>query len=85
MEIMKEEPIKVYVKINENNMIVDVCSSVFLKDSHGWIEIDSGFGDRFAHAQNQYFSSPLMDDLGNYLIEHSTKVEENVENSSEEN
>ena len=60
MEEIKEQSIKVYVRINANNEIIEVGSSVFIKDLTGWIEIDSGFGDRYAHAQSQYFDKPLM-------------------------
>lgn len=77
MEEVKEEPIKVYVKVNTNNEIIEVGSSVFIQDTTGWIEIDSGFGDKFAHAQSQYFDKPLMNDDGsyNYIFENN-KVKE---------
>ena len=81
MEEVVENPIKVYVKVNNENKIIDVSSSVFLQDVNGWIEIDSGYGDRYAHAQSLYFNSPLTDIYGNYLINYSTTSEENVENS----
>lgn len=61
-----EEPIKVYVKVNTNNEIIDVGSSVFIRDTTGWVEIDKGFGDKFAHAQSQYFDKPLMNEDGTY-------------------
>ena len=66
MEEIKEQSIKVYVRINANNEIIEVGSSVFIKDLTGWIEIDSGFGDRYAHAQSQYFDKPLMNENGTY-------------------
>lgn len=66
MEEFIEEPIKVYVKINSNNEIFEVGSSVFIKDVQNYIEIDAGFGDKYAHAQSQYFEKPLIDDLGKY-------------------
>lgn len=66
MENIIEEPIKVYIKTNDNNDIIDVASSIFLKDLAGWIEIDEGYGDKFAHAQSQYFDKTLMDENGNY-------------------
>ena len=66
MEEIKEQPIKVYVRINANNEIIDVGSSIFIKDLTGWIEIDSGFGDKYAHAQSQYFDKPLMNEDGTY-------------------
>ena len=66
MEEFIEEPIKVYAKVNKNNEITEIGSSIFIKDSTGWIKIDSGFGDKYAHAQSHYFDLPLLDDNGNY-------------------
>ena len=61
-----EQPIGVYVKLNDNNEVVEVNSDIFIKDLTGWIKIDEGFGDRFAHAQSQYFDKPLINDEGKY-------------------
>ena len=61
-----EQPIKVYVKINTNNEIIEVGSSIFIKDLTDWHEIDAGFGDKYAHAQSQYFDKPLMNENGTY-------------------
>lgn len=61
-----EEPIKVYVKVNTNNEIIAVGSSMFIKDLTDWIYIDEGFGDKYAHAQSQYFDKPLMNEDGSY-------------------
>lgn len=58
------QPYIVYVKTDEQNRIQAVNSSAFLPDTEGWIEIDSGFGDRFHHAQGNYFEKPLYDDRG---------------------
>ena len=58
LENQNEKPIKVYVKLNDNNEIVDVVSSIFLKNTEGWECVDAGYGDKFAHAQSQY-----LDDL----------------------
>ena len=66
LEELQQEPIKVYVKVNENKEIVEVGSSVFIQDLTGWIEYDAGFGDRFAHAQSQYFDKPLQNEDGSY-------------------
>ena len=66
VEMMEEQPIKVYVKVNTNNEIIEVGSNVFIQDITGWVEIDAGFGDKFAHAQSQYFEKPLMNDDGSY-------------------
>ena len=66
MEEIKQEPIKVYVKVNINNEIIEIGSSIFIQDTAGWIEIDKGYGDKFAHAQSQYFDKPLMNIDGTY-------------------
>lgn len=66
MEEIIEQPIKVYVRINANNEIIEVGSSIFIKDLNGWIEIDEGFGDKYSHAQSQYFDKPLMNEDGTY-------------------
>lgn len=66
MEEIIEQPIKVYVKVNENKEIVEVGSSIFITDLNGWVEIDSGFGDKYAHAQSQYFDKPLINEDGKY-------------------
>ena len=66
MEEIIEQSIKVYVRINANNEIIEVGSSIFIKDLTGWIEIDEGFGDKYAHAQSQYFDKPLMNEDGTY-------------------
>lgn len=62
-----KKPIEVYVKVNENGFITEVASSIFLKDTSGWKKIDEGFGDKFAHAQTEYFPTELIDELGNFI------------------
>ena len=59
-------PYIVYVKLDEENRITGVNSSAFLRDITGWTEIDSGFGDRYHHAQGNYFRQPIIDDRGVY-------------------
>lgn len=53
--------IRVYVKTNENNEITEINSSIFLVDTEGYIEIDEGEGDKYAHAQGNYLAKPIMD------------------------
>ena len=36
-----------------------VNSSAFLTDTTGWVEIDSGYGDKYYHAQGNYFKKPV--------------------------
>lgn len=78
MEEIIEQPIKVYIKINSNNKIIAVGSSVFIKDLTSWIEVDKGFGDKYAHAQSQYFDKPLINEDGtyNYKYEHGKIIGE---------
>lgn len=73
MEEYIEQPIKVYVKVNDKNEIVEINSDIFIQDITGWIEIDSGFGDKYAHSQSQYFDKPLVDDEGNYNYKYENK------------
>ena len=62
----KQKPIGVYVKTNQDGFIVDVNSDVFIRDLSDWQKIDEGYGDKFAHAQSQYFESGLTDEYGCY-------------------
>ena len=57
-------PYIVYVKTDENNLIAAVNSSAFLTDANGWVEIDSGYGDKYHHAQGNYFAKPIYDERG---------------------
>ena len=56
------KPYIVYVKIDEQNRIVAVNSSAFLAETEGWIEIDSGYGDKYHHAQGNYFDKCIYND-----------------------
>ena len=59
-------PYIVYVKVDESNRVTSINSSAFLTDVTGWTEIDSGYGDKYHHAQGNYFRQPIMDDRGIY-------------------
>ena len=56
----------VYVQTNESGYITSVNSSVFLPDITGWTEIDQGIGDKYHHAQGNYFPKPIITDGGAY-------------------
>lgn len=56
----------VYVKPNEHDYITAVDSSAFLTDTTGWVEIDRGKGDRFHHAQANYFPKSITTDSDAY-------------------
>ena len=61
-----ENPYIVYVKTNSNGYITAVNSSAFLSDTSGWVEIDSGYGDKYHHAQGNYFPKSIWTDGGAY-------------------
>lgn len=61
---MEMRPYVVYVKVDESNRVTSINSSAFLADVTGWMEIDSGFGDKYHHAQGNYFDKPLCDERG---------------------
>lgn len=67
------ENIKVYVKLDENNVITQINSSIFLKDTTDYVEIDEwqeGLPrDKFAHAQGNYLEKGLFDEQGRYNYE----------------
>ena len=55
-----------YVKTNENGYITAVNSSEFLADTTGWVEIDRGYGDKYHHAQGNYFPESIFTEGGAY-------------------
>lgn len=72
----------VYIKIDEKNSVTDINSSAFVSDVSAWIEIDSGEGDRYRHAQGNYLPKPIVDENGVYRYKYENgKV---VERSAEE-
>lgn len=64
-------PYKVYAKV-ENERIVDINSDAFLQNLDGWAQIDSGEGDRYQHAQWNYFEKRVKnaDETHNYRYEN---------------
>lgn len=78
---MEMQPYIVYIKQDDRNRITEVNSSAFLYDTDGWTAIDEGFGDRYHHAQGNYFPKPIMDDRGiyRYKLEDSIPAERTEE------
>ena len=75
---------KVYVRLDENKTIVEINSSIFLNDTTDWVEIDEGEGDRYAHAQGNYFEGGLLDEQGRYKYKlYRNKVKERAEDEKE--
>lgn len=56
----------VYVKPNESSFITAVNSSEFLTDTTDWVEIDRGYGDKYHHAQGNFFPESIRTDGGAY-------------------
>ena len=54
----------VYVRADERGRVTEVNSSAFLVECAGFTAIDSGTGDRYAHAQGNYLPKPLLDERG---------------------
>lgn len=50
----------VYIKTNDSGYITAVNSDAFLTDLTGWFKIDEGAGDKYHHAQGNYFDSPII-------------------------
>ena len=80
----EESKIKVYIKTDSAGNITAVNSSIFLSDVTDWTEIDEGTGDKYAHAQGNYFEKPLTDDNGIYRYKYLggavyEKTEEEIE------
>ena len=65
-EMMQEQPYKVLVRADDVGRVVAINSSAFITEPDGWTEIDSGWGDKYHHAQGNYLPGPLMDDRGIY-------------------
>ena len=56
----------VYVNPNDSGYITAVNSSAFLPDITGWTEIDRGIGDKYHHAQGNYFPQSIITMGGAY-------------------
>lgn len=75
------QPYIVYVKVDDQNRITAINSSAFIPDPSGWVGIDSGFGDKYHHAQGNYFDKLIYDDHGvkRYKLEEGKPVERTQE------
>ena len=57
----------VYVKTNDNDIIIAINSSAFITDYDRWTLIETNVqGDKGHHAQGHYLDKPLIDDNGIY-------------------
>lgn len=76
---MEEFKYKVYIKTDKNNCVTNVESDLTLKNTTGYVQIDEGIGDKYSHAQGNYFprDKPLRDSQGrcNYKYVNNEVVE----------
>ena len=78
-----ESKIKVYVKLDENKVITQINSSIFLKDTADWVEIDEGSGDRYAHCQSNYLEKGLIDRNGKFNYKFDNELVELTDEEKE--
>ena len=78
---MDMQPYIVYVRTDDAGRITAINSSAFLPSPNGWTEIDSGYGDKYHHAQGNYFDKPLYDERGicRYKLVNGKPVERTQE------
>lgn len=81
-----DEKYTVYVRADETGRIVEVNSIAFMAYTAGWTAIDEGYGDKYHHAQGNYFPQPLYDVRGcaNYKLENNIPVERSDEEKEAE-
>lgn len=59
---MEQENYIVYIRTDEQGRILEANSSAFLANTTGWTAIDEGLGDKYHHAQGNYFDRLYTDD-----------------------
>lgn len=76
----------VFVKTDDLGHITAVNSSAFLGDPAGWTQIDEGSGDRYHHAQGNYFPQPIITGSGvyRYKLTDGTALECTAEEIAEQ-
>jgi len=65
---------KVYVKTDANGNIIAINSDDFLADLTGWTQIAEGDGDKFMHAQGNYFPALLDTGVPLYKLDKGKAV-----------
>ena len=81
-----EEKYVAYVKTDAQSRIVAVNSSGFIADAADWTKIDEGAGDKYHHAQGNYFALPLTDANGthNYKLVDGAPVKTTAKEKANE-
>ena len=77
---------RVFIKIDDKNRVIAINSEIFISDLTGWTQIDDGVGDRYAHAQGNYFPKSLTDRNGVYRYKYAdgAVVERTAEEMAED-
>ena len=72
---------QVCTKTDEKNRIIAINSSAFISDTSDWIKIDEGIGDKYHHAQGNYFDKPIFtaDGVPRYKLVDGQPVERTAE------
>lgn len=85
IEISLPEPYHVYVQTDDQGRIMAINSSAFVPAEWG-TEIDSGFGDKYHHAQGNYFPTGIYTDDGipRYKLVENTAQERTEEEIQED-
>ena len=81
-----EENYTVYIKTDAQNRVTQISSSSFLPDTTGWTKIDEGAGDKYHHAQGNYFALPVTTSNGthNYKLVGGVAVETTAKEKADE-
>lgn len=74
------DPYIVYAQVDTQGRITALNSSAFVPADWG-TEIDSGYGDKYHHAQGNYFEKPVYTDDGipRYKLQDGQPVERTME------
>ncbi len=76
----------VYAKTDAQSRIVVINSSAFIADVTDWTKIDEGVGDKYHHAQGNYFALPLTnaDGTHNYKLVDGAPVKTTAKEKANE-
>lgn len=58
------ESYRVFARVDGSGRIIDINSSAFIDDDSDWVQVCEGAGDRYHHAQGNYFPKPKYDERG---------------------
>ena len=81
-----EENYIVYVSTDAQSRIIEINSSAFITDAADWTKIDEGAGDKYHHAQGNYFALPVTNSNGthNYKLVGGVAVETTAKENAAE-